>query len=111
MATVSLPTPDAVGALALGSTNGKVLLMASDPVAVCPAPSAANYIDLVDYNSNVSCAEGTKLGSLSNLQGAVRNGGGCTDTDNNLADFTVMLMDGVSTAPRTSASPVGPTCQ
>jgi hypothetical protein len=106
---LNLPTADATGTLALSGTAGKVLLMGGAPVGVCPATSTVNFIDLVDYNSTATCAEGTKLGALSNTTGAVRKGGGCTDTDVNLADFDVLAVNGVATAPRNSPI-TGPTC-
>lgn len=102
--TTNLPTPDATGSTAMSASSAKVAL-ASDSVALsstCPSPSA-NVIDFVGYGSSASCAEGSPTGTLNNTTAALRAGNGCTDTDNNSANFAL----GAPT-PRNSGSTINP---
>jgi len=101
--TVSLPTPDAAGTIAMSATAGKVVLMGSQITVasgtLCPA--GADVIDLVGFGS-ANCYEGNgPTGPLSNTSAALRLVNGCTDGDSNAADFAVGAPN-----PRNSASPV-----
>lgn len=96
---VNLPTPDATGSINLSATTGKVALVnGTGAIAAC---NASNVVDLVSYGSGVSCSETAPAPTLTNTTAALRNGGGCTDTDNNSADFTAGTPN-----PRNSSSPV-----
>jgi len=99
--TVSLPTPDATGTIAMSGTAGKVALVNSITALVGACPStAASLIDLVGYGSTASCALGSPTGNLSNTNGALRKDDGCTNTRNNNADFSI-----TAPTPRNSAAP------
>ncbi|KQQ73157.1 nuclease [Xanthomonas sp. Leaf131] len=96
--SVALPMPDATGTTAMSGTAGKVALSnsASALSGACPTGNA----DLVGYGSNASCAEGNApTPAPSNTLAVLRGGEGCTDTDNNAADFATG-----APAPRNSAS-------
>jgi len=95
--TTPLPTPDAIGTIAMGGTNGKVALVNSTTALSGACPTG--LIDLVGYGS-ANCYEGAAAPALSNTTAALRANGGCTDADNNAADFTA----GAPT-PRNTASP------
>ncbi|MBA3467879.1 MAG: DNA/RNA non-specific endonuclease [Gemmatimonadaceae bacterium] len=105
--TVSLPAPDVTGTIAMGGTGGKVALVMSataincgSTTVICTASQRATIADLVGYGSGPSFYEGTGgTASVSNSTAAARKDGGCTDTDNNAADFTVG-----APAPRNSAT-------
>jgi DNA/RNA endonuclease G (NUC1) len=109
-----LPTPDYIAPLANGRTfilnmsrmNAKVALVNSTtqiPASSCP--SDPNIVDFLGYGTATSCGEGnTRTADLSATTAAFRNGGGCIDTDNNQADFTI-----AAPAPRNSSSPTN-TC-
>ena len=84
--TVDLPTADATGSINMSATAGKVALVGSTTALVGAAPTGA--LDLVSFGAATS-TEGTPVAALSNTNGAARNGQGCTDTDDNAADFTV----------------------
>jgi len=89
--TVSLPTPDATGSIAMSGTNGKVALVTNSTPLTCGADCdlAAGVRDFVGYGGTASDFEGTgPAPTLSNTTAAVRRDGGATDTDNNNADFT-----------------------
>ena len=105
---VALPVaPDASNTSPnLAGASGKVALVdATAPLgcgtaaAPCSEGQLALMIDRVGFGSN-NLPEGTSTPALSATTAALRAGGGCTDTDDNGADFTV-----VAPAPRNSASP------
>ncbi len=87
--TLPLPDPDATGNIAMSSTSGKVALVASTTPLSGACPSSAAILDVVGYGPTASCFEGSPTPVLSNTTAALRKGDGATDTDNNLADFTI----------------------
>ncbi len=93
--TTPLPTPDAIGTIAMSATNGKIVLINTSIViaAGTSCPSDATVVDIVGYGS-ANCFEGSgATGTLSNTTSAIRNGAGSVDTNNNTADFTVGAPD------------------
>ncbi len=103
--TQALPAPDATGSIAMSATGGKVALVNNQTALSCVAACVPNsaVVDFVGYDG-ANNFEGAPTPSLTNTTAALRKSAGCTDTDNNAADFTV----GAPT-PRNSASP-GHTC-
>jgi predicted extracellular nuclease len=104
---VPLPPPDATGGASMSATAGKVALVASAGGLACNGSSTpcspaddALIQDLVGYGG-ANFSETAPTGTLSNTTAALRNGAGCTDTNNNSADFAVG-----APAPRNTASPV-----
>ncbi|HKY51446.1 MAG TPA: Ig-like domain-containing protein, partial [Candidatus Limnocylindria bacterium] len=87
--TVDLPTPDATGSIAMGSTAGKVALVTQTTALTCAADcdSAVGVRDFVGYGA-ANDSETSPAPTLSNTTAALRAAGGATDTDNNAADFT-----------------------
>lgn len=84
--------------IAMSATSGKVaLVQGTTALSACPT---ANVIDKVGYGT-ANCSETNPTAVLSVTEAAFRNNNGCTDTDNNQADFT-----NGTPAPRNSASPV-----
>jgi predicted extracellular nuclease len=105
--TTPLPAPDASGTIAMSATAGKVALV-TNTTALTPCSTAADCLanpavrDLVGYGTGASAFEGSgpTSPSLTNTTAALRANGGCTDTDNNAADFARDVP-----GPRNSASP------
>ena len=99
--TTALPTPDATGTVAMGGPAGKVALVSSTTALTGTQPSSSTLVDLVGYGaaSAVNGYETASAGVTSNSTGALRINAGCTDTDNNSADFTI-----VAPTPRNSLS-------
>ncbi|WP_434212437.1 Calx-beta domain-containing protein [[Pseudomonas] boreopolis] len=100
--SVDLPTPDATGTIAMSGTAGKVALSRSSTAlsGACPTGN----VDLVGFGGTASCAEGNApTPAPSNTLAVLRGNGGCTDSDNNGADFAT----GAPT-PRNSASSLHP---
>ncbi len=100
--TTPLPTPDAVGTIAMSGSAGKVAL-ANTAVALAGAcPSAdPSLMDLIGWGGGtVSCFEGTQAGGTANATANLRGNNGCMDTGSNAADFAVLAPN-----PRNSASP------
>ncbi|MEW9899449.1 lamin tail domain-containing protein [Chitinivorax sp. PXF-14] len=101
----NLPAPDASGNLALSASNGKVALVSSTTALSCGAAcaTAPGVVDFVGFGS-ANNAEGSPTPALGNTLAALRNHGGCDDSDNNTADFATGAPN-----PRNSASTPG-TC-
>jgi len=108
-------TPDATTAnLSMSGTNGKVALVTAAftgntcgaTATPCTLPNAA-IVDLVAWGTanNAEGGASTNGGAaLTSTQGNVRNGAGCTDTDNNNADFAVVT----NPVPRNTATAAAP---
>ena len=90
-----LPTPDATGTIAMSATGGKVALVSSATGLACNGGSTpcnaaqlALIVDLIGYDG-ANFYEGAPTPALSNTTAALRASNGCTDSDNNAADFSV----------------------
>jgi hypothetical protein len=92
------PAADAVGTATVSATSAKFALMANTTqlVATCPT---GQIVDFVGYGG-ANCSETQPAPVLTNTTADIRIGNGCTDTDNNSADFL-----SVTPIPRNSASP------
>jgi len=101
---ISLPTPNAIGTLALSAVNGKIALVNNSVVIAqgTSCPSGASIIDLVGYGK-ANCSEGIATLALTNTTAAIRVQNGCGDTDNNRGDFVTG-----APMPRHSATPAAP---
>jgi hypothetical protein len=107
-------TPDAVSTnLSMAAAGGKVALTTTATPLDCGATATPctlpdpRIIDLVSYGTSNNAEGGVTVNNgtaLTNTQGSVRNGNGCTDTDNNNNDFTVVT----NPVPRNSMSPTTP---
>ncbi len=107
----ALPSPYVTdfSPIAMSGTSGKVALVNDSAPLLCngsPTPcgpaQVAKIVDLVGYGG-ASFSEGAPTAVLGNATAAIRKGGGCTETDNNSADFAVG-----TPAPRTANSPLNP---
>ncbi|TQK10546.1 ExeM/NucH family extracellular endonuclease [Herbaspirillum sp. SJZ107] len=97
----NLPQPDATGTLAMAGGAGKVALVSSQTALSGTNPTSATLQDVVGYGSGTNFYEGSgPTGTLSATLAALRADGGCTDSNNNAADFST-----ASPSPRNSASP------
>jgi uncharacterized protein len=106
---VPLPTPDLIDStpINMSASSGKVVLVTgiaslgcNGGSTPCDADQMARIIDLVGFGT-ANFYEGTgPAPGLSNSTAAIRADGGCTDTNDNAADFTDGTPD-----PRNSASP------
>ena len=109
--TTALPTPDATDAtpIAMSATAGKIALVNSTISLGCNGGSTpcspaqlALILDLVGYGG-ANFSETSPAPALSNTTAALRLGGGCTDTNNNSADFVAG-----TPSPRNTSSPLAP---
>ncbi len=94
---------DLIGGANLAATAGKVALVNGTTPLTCGATAGScdptTYLDLVGYGA-ANQFEGTAaVGVLSSTKSATRNGGGCSVTGDNVADFSV-----VTPAPHDSTS-------
>jgi uncharacterized protein len=105
---VPLPTPDIIGNVPMTAASFKVALVTGTSSLGCNGSSTpcspeqlSRIIDLVGYG-NANFFEGSGAAPLlSNTTAALRINGGCTDTNDNAADFIAG-----APAPRNSASPL-----
>jgi uncharacterized protein len=100
-----LPTPDATGTINMGGSNGKIALFTTNtdvPNTICPS-GFASLVDFIGFGT-ANCFEGDGAAPAPNTTNAIfRADDGCTDTNDNAADFTT-----ATPAPRNSASPANP---
>jgi len=100
--TLNLPTPDATGTISMSATTGKIALVRNQTKLTCSSncvPSAT-IADFVGYGSSASSYEGSgRAPAPSNTTSDLRAGAGCSDTDDNAADFVAGTVN-----PRNSAS-------
>lgn len=108
-AGVALPAANATGTINLSGTAGKVALVNSTTTlgcnggsAACNAAQLALIVDLLGYGT-ANFFETAAAPGLSNTTAAIRRNNGCTDSNNNSADFTA-----AAPAPRNMASPLTP---
>lgn len=102
--TVTLPAPDATGSIAMSATAGKVALMKDSTLLAGASPIGNPMLsDLVGFGGANAFEGAGGTPALSNTTAALRRTNGCTDTDNNAADFLTG-----APAPRNSASPLNP---
>jgi uncharacterized protein len=105
--TVNLPTPEVIGTMAMSGTAGKVALVNNDIQLTCGTTAAtcignAAVVDLVGYGSTASNFEGSgATPAPSNTIAVLRASNGCTDADNNAADFAAAAPN-----PRNATSPL-----
>jgi hypothetical protein len=104
-AGASLPAPDATGTSNLASTGGKIALVRGAAALSCGASAGSCSADplvedLAGYGAATDFEGSGSAPAPSNTLAAIRADDGCTDTNDNAADFTA-----ATPAPRNSASP------
>jgi DNA/RNA endonuclease G (NUC1) len=99
--------------ITMSATSGKIALATQTATLACGATATpcalphAAIIDVVAYGASNNGEGGTSVNNgaaLNNTQGALRNAAGCTDTNNNNADFTVATTAS-GLVPRTASTP------
>ncbi len=88
----ALPAPDATGTSNLAASGGKVALVRDATALTCGATAgscsgSALLEDLIGYGSASDYEGAGAAPALTSTTAAVRQGGGCTDTDANAVDF------------------------
>ena len=87
---VTLPVPDATGTIAMAAGSGKVALVKNSTALTGACPNDPNIVDLLGYGSTASCFRGSAPAPApSNTNALLRAGNGCTNTRNNVADFSL----------------------
>jgi hypothetical protein len=99
---LDLPSPNVTATFNMGATDGKVALVSSTTPLTggCPT-SDPTVVDFIGVGAGATCSEGTATSSTSNTKSASRANAGCTDTNDNKADFTIGTVE-----PHNSASAV-----
>jgi gliding motility-associated-like protein len=115
--TVNLPTPDAIGTLALSGTTGKVILSNSTTLLTGANPATAAVIDKVGFGPTANGFEGSPTPLISNTTSIERKAstastaatlavGGTEEFDGNGRDTDVNSADFVVTAPNPQNSAI-----
>jgi len=81
-----IPSPDATGGINLSANSGKVALVSGNALLSGSSAVGNQVIDFVGYGA-ANDAESAPAPSLDNVTAILRHSNGCTDTDNNAADF------------------------
>ena len=110
--SITNPTADVADTTAMAAGAGKVVVASTTTAFSGACPSGANVIDLVGYGTTANCSEASPAPAPSTTTADLRGGDGCTDTDNNSADFTAGAPNPRNTAsPRNKCfGPIVPTC-
>ncbi len=86
---ITPPAADVTGTIPMSAGAGKVVLRNTNTLIVSGTSCPTDSVDVVGYGSGTNCTEGgLPTATLSNTTAAVRANSGCTDTDNNAADFS-----------------------
>jgi uncharacterized protein (TIGR03437 family) len=102
--TENLPPADATGNIQMATSAGKVALVNNNTTLNGTCPAGAGIADLVGYGSTANCFEGAGAAPApGNTSAILRRADGCTDTENNSADFITGQPD-----PRNTAAPATP---
>jgi uncharacterized protein (TIGR03437 family) len=98
-----LPTPDATGGINLAAAAGKVALVSGISALTGSAcPFAGSVADFVGYGVTADCFEGAgRAPAPGNTTAVLRKLGGCTETNDNAADFLAATPN-----PRNTASTI-----
>ena len=96
--TTSLPTPDAIGTIAMGASAGKIALASSTTALTGTCPSA---VDAVSFGASATDCGAKTTPTLSNSTAALRGSQGCDYTKDLSIDFAA-----AAPTPRNSASPL-----
>lgn len=104
--TTPLPTPDVTGTIPMAAGAGKVVLLSTNILltagTICPAD--ATVIDIVGFGTTANCFEGAgSTPAPSNTNAVLRAANGCTDNNNNAADFATGAPN-----PRNTSAPLNP---
>ena len=83
-----LPTPDNTGTIDMANGAGKIALI-SNQTTLGAVSCPSSVIDYVGYGSGTNCSETSPTGNPSATTAAIRKDNGCTETNNNAADFTI----------------------
>lgn len=87
--TTPLPTPEVVGSVAMAAGAGKVALVRTSTALSGACPVGGDLVDLVGYGA-ADCREGAATAPApSATQSIARAGAGCTDSNDNGADFAL----------------------
>lgn len=98
--TTALPTPDAIGTIAMSGAAGKVALVNSSTALTGTAATNPAVLDYVGYGTTANAFEGTAAAPApSNTVAIARGATGCADTDKNSVDFST-----AAPAPRNTAT-------
>jgi hypothetical protein len=109
----ALPTADATGTSNLAATGGKVAIVDNATALSCGASAgscagSSSIEDFLGYGGAADYEGGAAAPAPSATMEIVRAGGGCTDTDDNAADFATAAANPQNSTAPASACTVSP---
>ncbi|HEV7949844.1 MAG TPA: lamin tail domain-containing protein, partial [Glaciihabitans sp.] len=106
--TTPLPTPNAIGTIAMSGTNGHIALVTNNTSLPAGCPNALpQLMDLVGYGT-AACFEGAGAApGLDNVTADFRSHLGCKDTDSNGGNFFTGSPNPRNTSTAATVCPVG----
>jgi hypothetical protein len=106
---IDLPTADVTGAVSMAAGAGKVILTNTQTaLSAVVCPSSAAIVDVVGYGVGTNCYEGAgPTPTLNATTSAARKGYGCTDANDNSADFSTGLVNPRNSMNRAPANESG----
>jgi hypothetical protein len=84
--SLDLPSPNASSTINLSANSGKVALVSNGNLLSGSCPTGPQIVDFVGYGA-ANCSEGNAAPAGGNITAIFRINNGCTDIDNNAADF------------------------
>jgi uncharacterized protein (TIGR03437 family) len=85
---ITLPTPDAIGTIAMAAGSGKVALVKNSTALTGTCPNNPNVVDMLGYGNTANCFEGPAPAvAASNTNALLRARSGCQDLQSNATDF------------------------
>ncbi len=97
----ALPTADATSTgINMSATAGKVLVANTTTAFAVACPTGASIQDFVGFGTTANCSENANTTAPSSVNSVSRALNGCTDADNNSADFSA----GVASARNSSSA-------
>ena len=85
---IALPTPDAIVSFNLSAAAGQVALVSSVTQLTATCPSDSSIVDFVGYGTTATCFQGTAPAPAPSATASILRTN-CSDTHQNMADFTV----------------------
>jgi hypothetical protein len=103
-----MPTSDSASGIALNPAGGQIVLLSNNtltPPSPPPCPIVPTVVDLFGYGAGIECSERNPAPAPVNTNADLRVSNGCTDSNNNGADFATGTPNPRNTA--TAATPCG----
>jgi hypothetical protein len=104
----TLPQPQVSGFMGVAPEGGKLILSNNQTPMIAQCPSLDSTVDMVLFGT-INCESYPAAPAMNGTQSILRGNGGCTDTNNDTADFSLGLPTPHSVT-NTHSCTTGPDC-